>query len=63
MFDDKIKFINKPADGQDDHLLDAARYWVMGELMGRIKQPRDNSGDIRTLKILIYENDRRSFKN
>lgn len=45
MFDDKIKkFINKPADGQADHLLDAARYWVMGELMGRIKQPRDNSG-------------------
>lgn len=45
MFDEKTKkFINKPADGQADHLLDAARYWVMGELMGRIKQPKDLTG-------------------
>ena len=44
-FDEKAKrFINQPAKGQADHLLDAARYWVMGELMGRIKQPRDYSG-------------------
>lgn len=44
-FDDKAKrFINQPAKGQADHLLDASRYWVMGELMGRIKQPRDYSG-------------------
>ena len=38
-FDEKTKrFINKPADGQADHLLDASRYWVMGEIMGRIKE-------------------------
>ena len=44
-FDEKAKrFINQPAKGQADHLLDAARYWVMGELMGRIKQQRDYSG-------------------
>ena len=43
-FDEKTKkFINKPADGQADHLLDAFRYWVMGELMGRIKEQRDYS--------------------
>ena len=43
-FDEKTKkFINKPADGQADHLLDAFRYWVMGELMGRIKEVRDYS--------------------
>ena len=45
MFDEKTKrFVNKPAGGQADHLLDAARYWVMGELMGRIKQPKDLTG-------------------
>lgn len=38
-FDERAKrFYNKPADGQADHLLDAFRYWVMGELMGRIQQ-------------------------
>ena len=43
-FEEKTKkFINKPADGQADHLLDAFRYWVMGELMGRIKEIRDYS--------------------
>lgn len=29
-------FINQPKDGQDDHLIDAVRYWVLGELLGRI---------------------------
>ena len=44
MFDDKInKFINKPADGQSDHCMEAFRYWIMGELMGRYKAPNDNS--------------------
>lgn len=44
MFDEKTKkFINKPAEGLADHLLDAARYWVMGELMGRVKEHRDYS--------------------
>lgn len=38
------KFINKPADGQADHLIDATRYWVMGELMGKIKDVTDYSG-------------------
>lgn len=43
-FDDKTKrFLNKPAKGQADHLIDAARYFVMGELMGRIKEQRDYS--------------------
>lgn len=45
MFDESTKrFINKPADGQLDHALDAMRYWVMGELMGRIKETKDYSG-------------------
>lgn len=44
-FDEKTKrFINKPADGQADHLLDASRYWVMGEIMGRIKEDKDLTG-------------------
>lgn len=45
MFDEKTKkFINIPAEGQADHLCDAFRYWVMGELMGRAKEIKDNSG-------------------
>lgn len=44
-FDEKIKkFINEPAKGQADHLLDAARYWVMGEIMGRIKEDKNLTG-------------------
>lgn len=44
-FDEKTKkFLNVPAEGQADHLLDAARYWVMGEIMGRIKEIKDYSG-------------------
>ena len=44
-FDDKTKrFVNEPAEGQADHLCDAFRYWVMGELMGRYKEPKDISG-------------------
>lgn len=44
-FDEKTKkFINEPAKGQADHLLDAARYWVMGEIMGRIKEDKDLTG-------------------
>ena len=36
-FDEKTKrFINQPAKGQADHCLDAFRYWVMCEIMGRI---------------------------
>jgi phage terminase large subunit len=39
-FDDNTKkFINKPAQGQADHLLDAMRYWVMGEIMGKYVKP------------------------
>ena len=41
-FDDKTKkFINQPAKGQADHLLDAFRYWVMGEIMGKYKKHTD----------------------
>lgn len=29
-------FINQPKANQDDHLIDAVRYWVLGELLGRI---------------------------
>lgn len=44
-FDDKTgKFINEPAKGQDDHTLDGSRYWVMGEIMGRIKKEVDVTG-------------------
>lgn len=44
-FDEKTKkFFNVPADGQADHLLDAARYWVMGEIMGRTKEDKDLTG-------------------
>lgn len=39
MFDEKTnKYINEPAKGQDDHTMDASRYWVYGELMGRVIQ-------------------------
>lgn len=44
-FDGKTKrFVNEPAKGQADHLLDAARYWVMGEIMGRVKEEKDLTG-------------------
>lgn len=35
-------YINEPADGQDDHLIDAARYYVLGQLLGKIKDGRTN---------------------
>ena len=38
------RYINVPADGQADHLCDAFRYYVYGELLGRILKPRDYSG-------------------
>lgn len=45
-FDDSTKkFINKPAEGQADHLLDAARYWVMGEIMGKYAKPIKYNAD------------------
>lgn len=38
LFDEKTnKYVNEPAGGQDDHLLDASRYWVMGAIMGKVK--------------------------
>lgn len=41
LFDEKTKkFVNKPAQGQADHCLDSFRYWVMGEIMGRVKNPK-----------------------
>lgn len=44
-FDDKLnKFVNEVPEGQDDHMIDAARYWVMGAIMGRIKQDIDLTG-------------------
>lgn len=48
-FDERTKkFYNKPAQGQADHLLDAFRYWVMGELMGRTRE-QSESEDIEDL--------------
>ena len=45
LFDEKLKkFINKPTDGQADHLCDAFRYWAVGELMGKFREPQDYSG-------------------
>ena len=34
------KPINRPADGQLDHLCDAVRYYVLGMLLGKILKPR-----------------------
>ena len=38
------RYINQPADGQDDHLCDALRYYVMGMLFGKLKISRDITG-------------------
>lgn len=44
-FDEKLnKFVNEVPKGQDDHTIDAARYWVMGEIMGRIKEEVSTEG-------------------
>ena len=36
-------YINEPED-HDNHGIDAARYYVLGELLGRIMKPKDISG-------------------
>lgn len=36
-------YINEPED-HDNHGIDAARYYVLGELLGRIMKPKDVSG-------------------
>ncbi|MEQ3166430.1 PBSX family phage terminase large subunit [Parabacteroides goldsteinii] len=36
-------YINTPVD-KDNHLIDAARYYVLGMLLGKILKPKDNSG-------------------
>jgi phage terminase large subunit len=36
------QYINEPADGQADHLIDATRYFVLGRILGKIQQPRTN---------------------
>lgn len=39
-------YINKPID-KYNHALDAARYWVLGEVLGRILKPKQyNKGDL-----------------
>lgn len=35
-------YINEPED-HDNHLIDASRYYVLGELLGHIMQPKDNA--------------------
>lgn len=36
-------YINEPED-HDNHGIDAARYWVLGELLGKIQKPKDLTG-------------------
>ena len=36
-------YINEPED-HDNHGVDAARYWVLGELLGKIQKPKDLTG-------------------
>lgn len=36
-------YINEPED-HDNHAIDSARYYVLGELLGKIMKPKDNSG-------------------
>lgn len=36
--------INQPADGQADHLIDAVRYYVLGMILGKVKQIKDYTG-------------------
>lgn len=36
-------YINEP-DDHDNHAIDAIRYYVLGELLGKIMKPKDNSG-------------------
>ena len=36
-------YINEPED-HDNHGIDAARYWVLGELLGKIQKPKDITG-------------------
>lgn len=36
-------YINEPED-HDNHGVDAARYWVLGELLGKIQKPKDITG-------------------
>ena len=37
------KYINEPED-HDNHGIDAARYYVLGELLGKIQKPKDLTG-------------------
>lgn len=37
------KYINEPED-HDNHAIDAARYWVLGELLGKIQKAKDIDG-------------------
>lgn len=36
--------INMPKDGQADHLIDAVRYYVLGMILGKIKQVKNYEG-------------------
>lgn len=36
-------YINEPED-HDNHGIDAVRYYVLGELLGKVMKPKDNSG-------------------
>ena len=36
-------YINEPED-HDNHGMDSARYYVLGELLGKIQKPKDLTG-------------------
>ena len=38
-------YINQPKDDQDDHIIDAVRYWVLGEILGRVMISKNYSKD------------------
>lgn len=37
------RWINQPASGQADHIMDSVRYYVMGEIMGKILRPTNKT--------------------
>ena len=36
--------INQPAEGQQDHAIDAARYYVLAKILGKIQQVKNYKG-------------------
>lgn len=36
--------VNQPADGQADHLIDAVRYYILGMILGKVRQVKNYEG-------------------